>query len=114
MSLLKKAGIALLTAIVLALGGLYFLARQDLLGGKNYLKNATRATEKVELREEGEFGIKYIEAETFTGAIYGLGVAHARDRLWQMYFFRMIAKGRVSEVRIIASNWFGSLVAMIL
>lgn len=30
--------------------------------------------------------------------MYGLGVAHARDRLWQMYFFRYLAQGRLSEI----------------
>ncbi len=32
--------------------------------------------------------------------MYGLGVSHARDRLWQMYFFRYMAAGRISEVEV--------------
>lgn len=32
------------------------------------------------------------------GSIYGLGVAHARDRLWQMHFFNRLAKGAISEL----------------
>ena len=30
--------------------------------------------------------------------MYGLGVAQARDRLWQLYFFRYLAQGRLSEI----------------
>ena len=77
--------------------GLYYLIHVDLQGGRNYLRNATRAFEDVEIRVS-EKGIKYINAQTYEGALYGLGVAHARDRLWQMYFFRLMTKGRVSEV----------------
>ncbi len=51
------------------------------MGGRNYLKNATRAFENVEIRKL-EYGMKYITAETYEGALYGLGVAHARERLW--------------------------------
>jgi len=29
-----------------------------------------------------DFGLKIIEAKTYDGAIYGLGYATARDRLW--------------------------------
>ncbi len=76
---------------------LYYIAYQDLQGGRNYLKNATRAFENIEIRQL-EHGIKYVNAETFDGAMYGIGVAHARDRLWQMYFFRYLAQGRLSEV----------------
>jgi acyl-homoserine lactone acylase PvdQ len=39
----------------------------------------------------GDNAIKYIEAQTYEGAMYGLGMTHARDRLWQMYFFRLIS-----------------------
>lgn len=98
MSVVKKVSIALVTAIVLAVGILYYISQRDLLNGKDYLKNATRAFEKVEIKTHGEQGIKYVEAETFYGAVYGLGVLHARDRLWQLYFFRLVSQGRVSEV----------------
>ena len=76
--------------ILLLSSGVYYLLNVDLLGGHKYLKNATRAFEDVTMREI-EYGVKYIEAQTYEGALYGLGVAHARDRLWQMYFFRYLA-----------------------
>jgi penicillin amidase len=84
-------------ALVLLGLGLYYLIHVDLQGGRNYLRNATRAFEDVEIRVSDK-GIKYINAQTYEGALYGLGVAHARDRLWQMYFFRLMTKGRISEV----------------
>lgn len=37
-----------------------------------------------------ENGLKLVEAETLMGAIYGLGFIHAKDRLWQMHFYRML------------------------
>ena len=46
-----------------------------------------------------DLGLKLVEAKTFEGAIYGLGFAQAKDRLWQMHFLRRLAFGRVSEVR---------------
>lgn len=73
-------GVAL--GLVLALGGmLYYILKVDLLGGHKYLKNATRAFENVDIRAL-EHGVKYVSAETYEGALYGLGVVHARDRLW--------------------------------
>jgi len=107
MSMAKKVAIALVSAIVLAVGILYYISQRDLLNGKDYLKNATRSFEKVEIKKHGDQGIKYVEADTFFGAVYGLGVLHARDRLWQLYFFRLVSQGRVSEVPI----WFTKCIA---
>ena len=76
--------------IILLSSVVYYLLKVDLLGGLKYLKNATRAFEDVTIREL-DYGVKYIDAETYEGALYGLGVVHARDRLWQMYFFRYLA-----------------------
>jgi acyl-homoserine lactone acylase PvdQ len=42
-----------------------------------------------------------VDAETYEGAIYGLGFVHAKDRLWQLHFLRMLTQGRISEVRLI-------------
>lgn len=90
----------LVGAVVFLAAGFYFLLHVDLQNGRNYLRNATRAFEDVEIRVSDK-GIKYINAQTYEGALYGLGVAHARDRLWQMYFFRLMSNGRVSEVLIL-------------
>ena len=47
--------------IATIVGGFYFLSRVDLLGGKNYLKNASRAFEDITIRQV-EHGVKYIDA----------------------------------------------------
>jgi penicillin G amidase len=86
--------LSLVTVFVL----FHYFARRDLLGGERTLLKATRAFEDIEIRSTEPYGVKYINAQTYEGGIYGLGVAHARDRLWQMYFFRLLAQGRVSEV----------------
>jgi penicillin amidase len=43
-------------------------------------------------------GIPTISAESELDAFFGLGWAHAEDRLWQMDFQRRVASGRLSEV----------------
>ena len=45
-----------------------------------------------------DHGIKLVEAETMMGAVYGLGFIHAKDRLWQLYFYRLLVQGRLSEL----------------
>lgn len=44
-----------------------------------------------------EFGIATIRAASVRDAMYGLGVAHAQDRLWQMETHRRIGAGRLAE-----------------
>ena len=74
--------IKVVTAVLVLLGAsFYYLLMVDLQGGRNYLRNATRAFEDVDIRVSDK-GIKYINAQSYEGALYGLGVAQARDRLW--------------------------------
>jgi penicillin amidase len=42
--------------------------------------------------------ITHIFASTKLDAFYGLGYAHAQDRLWQMEFQRRVGHGRLSEI----------------
>ncbi len=42
--------------------------------------------------------IPHIFAATRLDGLYGLGYAHAQDRLWQMEFQRRIGHGRLSEI----------------
>jgi acyl-homoserine lactone acylase PvdQ len=99
MAFCKNLLISAVVVVLTLIATLYFIAFQDLLGGRNYLKRATRAFEKVDIHIQKEHGLKYVRAETYEGAVYGLGVIHARDRLWHMHFFRTIGKGRLSEVK---------------
>ena len=43
-------------------------------------------------------GIPHIYAQSDPGAMFGLGYASAEDRLFQMHFARMKAKGRLAEI----------------
>ena len=45
-----------------------------------------------------ENGVPHIYGKTQEDVFFGLGVAHAQDRFWQMEFTRLLAKGRLSEV----------------
>ena len=48
--------------------------------------------------ETDSHGVVTIRASSAGDAFFGLGYAHARDRLWQMEFQRRIAAGRLSEI----------------
>jgi penicillin amidase len=43
-------------------------------------------------------GVPHVEAETESDAWFGLGLAHAQDRLWQMELQRRAARGKLSEL----------------
>ncbi len=43
-------------------------------------------------------GIAHISAKTEQDAYFGLGFAHAQDRLWQMEMNRRVASGRTAEI----------------
>src|SRR3990170_1273843 len=45
-----------------------------------------------------KFGVPHVYAANETDASYGVGYALAEDRLWQMHVFRLIAKGRLSDL----------------
>lgn len=65
---------------------------------------ATEGTERVAglgkrvqiLRDRDQ--VVHIRAETEADALFGLGYAHAQDRLWQMEIQRRTVQGRLSEV----------------
>jgi penicillin amidase len=48
--------------------------------------------------ETDALGIVTVRAEQPLDAIFGIGYAHARDRLWQMEFQRRVGSGRLSEI----------------
>jgi penicillin amidase len=45
-----------------------------------------------------EYAIPHIVAESFPDASFGLGYAHAQDRLWQMEMSRRYVQGRLAEM----------------
>jgi penicillin amidase len=45
-----------------------------------------------------EYGIPHIVAQSDMDAFFGIGYAHAQDRLWQMDLARRVGRGRLSEL----------------
>lgn len=68
--------------------------------------------EPVALKRDDN-GVVYIEAKTDKDAFFGLGYAHAQDRMWQLELQRRIAKGTLSEifggVRLGQDSWMRAL-----
>ena len=54
-------------------------------------------TAPVEIVRDGA-DVPHVFAETDEDAFFGLGLAHAQDRLWQMTMLRRTAQGRLSEI----------------
>jgi penicillin amidase len=89
-SLLLAAVAALLT------GGAYLYLRQSLAQTEGTIRVAGLKA-PIELLRDA-YGIPHIRAASIEGAYFGLGFAHAQDRLWQMEISRRIAAGRLSEI----------------
>ncbi|MCE8009858.1 penicillin acylase family protein [Aestuariivita sp.] len=90
-----------LTGGVIALGVLaivlaWYLASQSL---PDYDKRVTVTglTSAVEIVRDNA-NVPHILGETDEDVFFGLGYAHAQDRLWQMTVLRRVAQGRLSEV----------------
>lgn len=91
----------------LGLTGLLVIALLVAAGGLVWLRGSLPQTEG-EVRVNGpdapleilrdERGIVTIRAESHSDAVYGLGYAHAQDRLAQMELMRRVGTGRTAEV----------------
>ena len=93
--LLRIVLLIMLLALLLAGGG-YLYLRQSLARTEGTIRiDGLKAP--IELLRDA-YGIPHIRAQSIEDAYFGLGFAHAQDRLWQMEMSRRIAAGRVSEV----------------
>ena len=97
---MRRYAIRALAAIVIliALGGLglYAYARQSLPAVSGTVA-VIGASAPVEIVRDAD-AIPHIFARSKNDALFGLGYAHAQDRLWQMEFQRRIGNGRLSEI----------------
>jgi len=82
--------------LLLGAGAGYVYLRQSLPMVEGEFKLAGLSA-PVEIQRD-RYGIPHIRAQTLEDAVFGLGFAHAQDRLWQMEMNRRIAAGRVAEV----------------
>ncbi|WP_020039986.1 penicillin acylase family protein [Salipiger mucosus] len=93
--LLRLASTAVLLGLV-AVGLVYYLASRSL---PDYDKTLAVAgtTADIEIVRDNA-GVPHILARSDRDAFFGLGYAHAQDRLWQMTLMRRTVQGRLSEI----------------
>ncbi|MGH8738291.1 MAG: penicillin acylase family protein [Burkholderiales bacterium] len=77
-------------------GGAYLYLRQSLAQTEGTIR-IDGLTAPIELLRDA-YGIPHIRASSIADAYFGLGFAHAQDRLWQMEMSRRIAAGRLAEI----------------
>ncbi len=87
-------GLALLAGLV-ALGLYFFVARS--LPDYNETFQFSGLASEVEI-VRNTHNVPHIFAETDPDVFFGLGFAHAQDRMWQMQMLRRTAQGRLSEM----------------
>src|SRR5689334_24244930 len=96
MRMLVKALVAVIVVVVLAAaGGRHYLRRS--LPQIDGTITVAGASAPIDIVRDAD-AIPHIFAATKADALFGLGYAHAQDRLWQMEFQRRIGYGRLSEI----------------
>ena len=93
---LMRIVMLLLVLMVLALGGGYWLASRSLPDYNDTVAVANLRDEVEIVRDNAN--VPHIFAADDLDVFYGLGFAHAQDRLWQMITMRRTVQGRLSEV----------------
>ncbi len=95
MKWIRRAAWALLLTLLALATGLGWYASRALPQVSGTL-NMPSLLAAVQIERDSE-GIPTIRARSERDLAYGLGVAHAQDRLWQMETHRRIAAGRMAE-----------------
>lgn len=97
--LLRWSAIAIPIAIVAAAASVVVFYRLA-----HFAQPAARGSDQVRglqsslaIRRD-PFGIPHISADSLRDALWGLGAAHAQDRIWQMDLLRRHARGELSEL----------------
>ena len=93
---LTKATAMVFALVAAVCAGVYFYLRQSLplVEGTIGVPGLSGPVDIVRDQDD----IPHIFAATKADALFGLGYAHAQDRLWQMEFQRRIGFGRLSEI----------------
>src|SRR6478672_2299274 len=103
----KKLGVALAVVAALLLLAAGFVVLSSLPGRSGRRAVAgLRAPVRI---DTDVHGVPSIHAASVDDAFFGLGWAHARDRLWQMELQRRIGSGRLAEVlggKLVTSDRF--------
>jgi penicillin amidase len=93
--LLKTLGAIVLLAAMASAGSYGYLRRS--LPQLDGTVNVAGLSAPIEIIRDAD-AIPHIIATTRLDGLFGLGYAHAQDRLWQMEFQRRIGHGRLSEI----------------
>ena len=94
-TILKAVAALVILLVIVAAGGLLYLRRSlPQIDGSVTVAGLTAPIEIIRDLD----AIPHIVAATKRDGLFGLGYAHAQDRLWQMEFQRRIGHGRLSEV----------------
>ena len=94
--LASVAALGAVTAAGAAAGGLYYLLRRSLPRTRGSLA-VDGLNGPVEIVRD-RWGVPHIFAGDEHDVAFGLGFAHAQDRLWQMDFYRRVFSGTLAEV----------------
>jgi penicillin amidase len=86
-----------LLLLVLGLGGGFYLYLRSSLPQVEGRIAVTGLSGEVTIARDGD-GVPLITAVDDSDAVFGLGFAHAQDRLFQMEMMRRYGAGRLSEV----------------
>lgn len=99
MTRLRRLGYATLSVLALLVVGLVVIAgvwRQQVMPQTSGTLVVRDLSGAVRIERDGD-GIPTIRAASAEQAMFGLGFAHAQDRLWQLETHRRIAAGRLAE-----------------
>ena len=87
---------AIVALLALVVGGFFFSFRLSLPKYEGTLEAAEIEAPLRIVRDK--HAIPHILAQSITDAAFGLGYAHAQDRLWQMEMSRRYVQGRLAEM----------------
>ena len=93
---LLRIATTLVVLVVVAAGGLYFFLSRS-VPGYDASWTVRGISGPVEIARNTH-NVPHIFGDSDEDVFYGLGFAHAQDRLWQMTLMRRTAQGRLSEI----------------
>jgi len=93
---LMRIATLLVVLAVIGVGGAYWLASRSLPDYDDTVRVPNLGAEVEIVRDNAN--VPHIFGESDQDVFYGLGFAHAQDRLWQMITMRRTVQGRLSEV----------------
>ncbi len=92
--LISLISLTLLVVMAAVAGYVYLRQSLPVADGEIVVSGAAGPVEIL----RDEFGVPHIHASSREDAYFGLGFAHAQDRLWQMEMNRRIGSGRLAEI----------------